>query len=140
MALHRDYAARCAISEAELQAAQPTAATHAYTRHLLHVAHSGTLGELAAAILPCQWSYAELGRLLDRSAPRPLHPLYGEWISAYASSEFGALARWLRAVVDRCAVSAGPPERDRMRQHFVDSSRYEVWFWESALHRTEWPA
>jgi thiaminase/transcriptional activator TenA len=139
MALHRSYAARFGISEAELESALPSAATHAYTRHLLHAALGGTIGELAAALLPCQWSYAEIGRLLDRTAPRPLHALYGEWIAAYASPEFGALADWLRGVVDRLAASAGDAERARMAQHFVDSARYEYLFWDSAFRCEGWP-
>ncbi|HZU75906.1 MAG TPA: thiaminase II [Dehalococcoidia bacterium] len=139
MALHRAYAARFGISEAELESAQPSAATHAYTRHLLHAALGGTIGELAAALLPCQWSYAEIGRLLDRTAPRPLHALYGEWIVAYASPEFGALADWLRGLVDRLAETAGDAERARMAQHFVDSARYEYLFWDSAFRREGWP-
>jgi thiaminase/transcriptional activator TenA len=139
MALHRGYAARCGITEAELEAAEPAAATHAYTRHLLHAALSGTIGELAAALLPCQWSYAEIGRLLDRTAPRPLHDLYGEWIAAYASPDFGALADWLRGLVDRLAADAGPAERERMARHFVDSTRYEYLFWDAAFTRAGWP-
>jgi len=50
MALHRTYAARFGITEAELESARPSAATHAYTRHLLHAAQSGSVGELAAAL------------------------------------------------------------------------------------------
>jgi len=139
MDLHRSYAARFDIDAAELAAAEPSPATHAYTRHLLHVAHSGTIGELAAALLPCQWGYAEIGRDLDRTAPKPLPELYTDWIVAYASAEFGALADWLRGLVDRLASEAGPAERRRMAQHFLDSSRYELLFWESALKRETWP-
>jgi thiaminase/transcriptional activator TenA len=139
MALHRAYAARFGITEAELESARPSAATHAYTRHLLHAAQSGSLGELAAALLPCQWSYAVIGRLLDRAAPRPHHELYAAWIAAYASPEFGELAAWLRALVDRLADGAGHAERARMAQHFIDSARYEFLFWDAAHKQEMWP-
>jgi len=139
MALHRAYAARFGIDEAELAAAEPAPATHAYTRHLLHAAQAGTLGELAAALLPCQWGYAEIGQALDREAPQPRHALYGEWIAAYASPEFGALAEWLRGLVDRLGAEAGAAERTRMARQFADSSRYEWLFWEMAFTRQTWP-
>ncbi len=139
MALHRTYAAKFGIDEAELEAAEPAGTTHAYTRHLLHAAQAGTLGELAAALLPCQWGYAEIGQALDRTAPRPHHELYGEWIAAYASPEFGALAEWLRGLVDRLGAEAGPAERERMARQFLDSSRYELMFWEMAFQRQTWP-
>lgn len=139
MALHRAYAARFGIDEAELEAAEPASTTHAYTRHLLHAAEAGTLGELAAALLPCQWGYAEIGQALDRTAPRPHHALYGEWIAAYASPEFGALAEWLRGLVDRLGAQARAAERERMARQFLDSSRYELMFWEMALRRQTWP-
>jgi thiaminase/transcriptional activator TenA len=139
MSLHRAYAARFGISEAELEAAEPSPTTHAYTAHLQHVAHAGTLGELAAALLPCQWGYAEIGQTLDRDAPRPLHELYGDWIAAYASPEFGALAEWLRGLVDRLGAAAGADERVRMARQFLLSSRHELAFWEAAWQQQAWP-
>ncbi|HLZ69971.1 MAG TPA: thiaminase II [Dehalococcoidia bacterium] len=139
MALHRAYAAKFGIGEAELEAAEPSATTHAYTRHLLHAAQAGTLGELAAALLPCQWGYAEIGQALDRTAPQPRHEPYGEWIAAYASPEFGALAEWLRALVDRLGAEAGAAERGRMARHFLHSSRYEFMFWDAAYRQAGWP-
>lgn len=139
MVLHRAYAARFGITEAELEAAEASPATHAYTAHLQHVAHAGGLGELAAALLPCQWGYAEIGQELDRTAPTPRHELYGDWIAAYASPEFGALAGWLRGLVDRLGADAGPAERQRMARAFVSSSRHELAFWDAAWRREAWP-
>jgi hypothetical protein len=37
------------------------------------------------------------------------------------------------------AAVAGPAERTRMAQHYRDSSRYELLFWEAALEREIWP-
>jgi thiaminase/transcriptional activator TenA len=139
MGLHRAYAARFGITEQELEAAQPSLATHAYTSHLLQAAQSGSLGELAAALLPCQWSYAQIGQMLDSTAPRPLPELYRDWIAAYASPEFGALATWLSELVGRLAAAAGVVERARMAQYYLDSTRYEFLFWDAALKREMWP-
>ncbi|MDQ0338984.1 hypothetical protein J2S00_001770 [Caldalkalibacillus uzonensis] len=63
MDLHRQYAKKFGISEQELEQAQPAPTTLAYTHYMLHVAQNGTLAELVASLLPCMWSYHEIGRL-----------------------------------------------------------------------------
>jgi thiaminase (transcriptional activator TenA) len=46
---------------------------------------------------------------------------------------------WLSALVDSVAAGAGPSERARMAQHFIDSARFEFLFWEAALKQEMWP-
>jgi len=55
MDLHRSYAAEFGISEAELEATEPSPTTRAYTDFLVRVAALGTWGDLVAALLPCMW-------------------------------------------------------------------------------------
>ena len=64
MDLHRGYCEKFGISAAEMEAAPMAPTTHAYTRHLLNVAEVGTLADLIAGVLPCQWGYAEIGTTL----------------------------------------------------------------------------
>ena len=61
MDLHRGYCEKFGITAAEMEAAPMAPTTHAYTRHLLNVAETGTLVDLVAGVLPCQWGYAEIG-------------------------------------------------------------------------------
>ena len=51
MQLHRDYCQRLGIAEADLEATVPAPITHAYTRHLLTVAYSGSIADIVAAVL-----------------------------------------------------------------------------------------
>ena len=51
MSLHRQYAARFGISSEELEQAEPSPITLAYTHYMLHSAQNGTLAELVAALL-----------------------------------------------------------------------------------------
>ena len=44
---------------------------------------SATSAELAAALLPCMWGYAEIGARLAAAGP-PDHPGYAAWIATYA--------------------------------------------------------
>src|SRR4051795_1321024 len=48
MSLHRQYAARFGISESELENADPSPITLAYTHYMLHCGQNGTLAELVA--------------------------------------------------------------------------------------------
>lgn len=138
MGLHRRFAAKFGISEAELEATRPAPTCYAYTRHMLGAAQSGDVGSLAAALLPCMWDYAEIGRMLSaRGAPD--HPLYAEWIATYASEEFAALSRWLRELLDRLADGAGADPKARWEELFLTSSRYEFMFWDMAYRGEEWP-
>ncbi len=139
MALHRGYAEKFGISRQELEWTKPAPTTFAYTRHLLHVAALGSLGEIAASLLPCQWGYCEIGSALAKQGEPKDQPLYGEWIRTYASPEFAALAQWLRALLDTIGGDAGAAERARMGEHFLQSARYEHAFWEMSWRMEAWP-
>ena len=121
MSLHREFAARWDVSDLESERAAP--ATSAYCNFLLRTASLGDFGELAAAVLPCMWSYAEIGASLAGSATSDR---YREWIDMYASAEFAELASWARSVVDE--VSG-----DGMEAAFEASCAHEVAFWEAAF-------
>jgi thiaminase (transcriptional activator TenA) len=139
MALHRGYCERLGVTAAELEATQPSPTTYAYTRHLLSVAGGGTAAEIEAALLPCQWGYAEIGAALSQAGEPSDAPLYAEWIRTYASPEYQTLATDMCALLDRLAERAGPDERDLMRRHFLTSSRYEWMFWDAAYRMETWP-
>jgi thiaminase/transcriptional activator TenA len=80
------------------------------------------------------WGYSELGRRLA-GAPRSPEERYARWVDLYASADFAELADWCREVVDDAAAEAGAAQRDRMREAFRVSSRYELAFWEMAWRR-----
>src|SRR3954470_23083700 len=133
MELHRAFAREFAITESDLEAEPPAPLTRAYTDFLLRTATLGSFAELAAALLPCMWGYAEIGaRLAERPDPPP-DPRYARWIDTYAGPEFQALAAWCRGLVDRLGAEAGAAERERMRRAFVQSSEHEVAFWDVGL-------
>jgi thiaminase/transcriptional activator TenA len=123
MSLHREFAARWGVSDLEAEVAAP--ATSAYCNFLLRTASLGDFAELAAAVLPCMWSYAEIGAALSSSATSDR---YREWIDMYASAEFAELASWARSVVDE--VSG-----DGMEAAFEASCAHEVAFWDAAYSR-----
>lgn len=137
MDLHRGYCEKFGITATEMEAAPIAPTTHAYTRHLLNVAESGTLAELVAGVLPCQWGYAEIGTTLAEQGGSP-EPLYQEWIDMYASPEFLSFGEWLRGLLNGLVAAYSPSEKERIKNTFLMSSRYEYLFWEMAYIQEEW--
>jgi thiaminase/transcriptional activator TenA len=139
--LHRSYAAAWDISTAELEAQRPTATTRAYTDFLLRTATLADYGELAAALLPCMWGYHELAAGLAERG-RPDNKLYARWIDEYASTAFGELTTWCKALTNSAAEASDHP---RMTDAFLTSSQHELAFWnaswreEAPLHPPETP-
>ena len=139
MELHRQYAETFGITREELENTVPAPITLAYAKYMLDVAHNGSLAELVSSLLPCMWSYAEIGRQLKAANCSPEGSLYQEWIDMYASQEFGELAEWLIGVMNELAE--GLPERllAKLEHHFVTTSRYEYMFWDMSHRQETWP-
>lgn len=131
MDLHRELAAAWGVPLDELEAERPAPATAAYCDFLLRTATLGDFAELAAALLPCMWGYAELGERLA-AGPRSPHPGYAAWIDVYAGEEFAALASWCRGLVDAVAEEVAGEGLERMRVAFCASSEHELAFWDAA--------
>lgn len=140
MDLHRQYANRFGIMNQQLADTKPAPINLAYTRYMLNVAQNGSLAELVSTLLPCMWSYWEIGKMLEEKFPGSLeHPLYGEWIKMYSSSEFGSLASWLINLLDE--LTDGKPERELkvITEHFLTTSRFEYMFWDMVYQGDDWP-
>lgn len=139
MSLHRKYAAKFDISTNELENAEPSPITLAYSHYMLHQAQNGTLAELVAALLPCMWSYWEIGKELSKIPGASDHEFYGEWISMYSSDEFGSLAIWCIDLLDELAE--GKPEKELLELEtiFANTTRYEYMFWDMAYNKQMWP-
>lgn len=137
MDLHRSFALELGITEEELQAERPAPATQGYADFLVRTAAQGDFGELAAALAPCMWGYAELGQAIAARRRPPLEH-YARWVDTYASSEFGALADWCRELVDHVGETLTAEGRAPLERAFLTSSRYELAFWEMAWRGEGW--
>ncbi|UYP06890.1 MULTISPECIES: thiaminase II [Priestia] len=138
MSLHREYAKKFQISEKELEKAQPSPTTLAYTHYMLHVGQSGTLAELVAALLPCMWSYWEIGKELSEK-PGANNEFYREWIEMYSSEEFGELATWCINLFDSLTEDKSEAELEKLEEIFLNTTRFEYMFWDMAYNEAMWP-
>lgn len=137
MALHRAYAERFGISEAELEATPMWPTTRAYTDFLVRTSADGDMRDLLAALLPCAWGYVYIARALAAHDP-PEDQRYADWITQYASDEFAAALDWLRTEFDRITEQISDEQRARLTEIFTISSRYEWMFWEMCWQGQEW--
>ena len=90
-----------------------------------------------AALLPCFWIYAEVGRHIHATASAD-NP-YQDWIDTYAGEAFHEAVRQVCHTLDEVAGTVDALTRERMHQAFEMASHLEWMFWDSAWRTEEWP-
>jgi thiaminase/transcriptional activator TenA len=137
LGLHAALLADLGLGPAVVAATPVAPTTRAYTNYLLATAYGGSFAEGLAAVLPCYWIYAEVGKaLLSQGSP---NPRYARWIDTYAGEEFGAVVGEVLALTDRIGPTLSPGEEARARAHVAATARYEWMFWDAAYRRERWP-
>jgi len=138
--LHLDYGSKLGYGLEDISALALTPTSRAYQSHLIDAATRGSLVEAIAAFSPCPWLYASLGAHLQRTyGPPPDDHPYANWIRTYAAPDFLTYMEKLLAHLQAAADAAGPRERERAKEAFLVSVRYEWGFWEQAWTREKWP-
>jgi len=120
-----DFLRRLGGSPDALPPMQP--ATRRYTAHLLRAAGGGNLAVALAALLPCQWSYGEIGRRLVANIPAD--PIYADWIGLFAADGYDRLVQASTRLLD---ASCNDSDRDGCGAAFDASTGHELAFWEMA--------
>ncbi len=133
--LHSRLLEAAGVSIAEINAAGRSPTNQAYVNHMLATASLYGLGPIAAALLPCPWTY----HLLKDEVGPSEHPLYSQWTEFYVAGFLEDSVHAWRGFVDAAAEQAGRDELAAMRQAFLVSSRYEYMFWEMAYQMEGWP-
>lgn len=134
-----DLGEKIGVSVEDLRASEQAPTNTAYVNHLLFVSYSGTVGEIMASMLPCMWTYQFIGEILGGAHNLMEHSIYSAWCETYRSKEYIELVDWYRRLTDRYAGESGPSIIEKMRRHFMLSSRYEYMFWDMAYKMEEWP-
>jgi thiaminase (transcriptional activator TenA) len=135
--LHQVLVADLGGDPAALAKVQPGPTTQAYTSYVLATAFRGDFAEGLAAVLPCLWIYAEVGRHLhQRGSP---NPVYQRWIDTYAGDQYVAEVTEVLDLADEAGSELAGPAEARAQAHFVMGARYEWMFWDAAYRREAWP-
>jgi thiaminase/transcriptional activator TenA len=136
---HNNFCRVAGVTYEELQGFPLAPTASHYVKHMLTVAHEGTLGEILAVLLPCPWTYWEIGKKLMKEVdPTPDHPFY-DWITFYGKESMASLTEKFCKRLDEWALTAPEHEKKKMKDHFISSCQLEYMFWDMAYTVQEWP-
>ena len=108
-----------------------------YTSYLVSTAASGTPVEILAVLLPCAWSYGDIGRLLEPAKAE--HEVYADWIAFFATDSYAALVAQMREAFDLQAATLSESQRKRLGHIFHTAMRLELSFWNMGYGLESWP-
>ena len=135
--LHAELMTDLGRDPAELLAFDVRPTTRAYTSFLVATVFSGSFADGLAAIVPCFWIYAEVGKHLTQAGSP--NPVYQRWIDSYSSDDYQREVLLALDLTDRIGLDLGPEAEAAARQHFRTAARYEWMFWDAAHRREAWP-
>lgn len=135
--LHSDFMQQFGVSPADFANTPLSPACDHYTSYLIATAWSASYPVALAALLPCFWIYAEIGKDIHGRAARP-NP-YNAWIETYAGEDFHAAVRGVITTVDKVAATVSPNVLAEMHKAFTRATQLEWIFWDSAYRLEQWP-
>lgn len=134
--LHDSFMQEFDVSKHQFETTPLTLACHHYTSFLTATAWSESYPVVLAALLPCFWIYAEVGRaIVSQSVPN--NP-YQAWIDTYAGEEFHTAVRNVIATVDKVAARCDADTLEKMHAAYTMGAKLEWLFWDSAYHQRQW--
>jgi len=137
-ALHGSFFAQFGITPKAFAQTALSPTCHHYVCYLLATAYAEPYEVVLGALLPCFWTYAEVGRDIHARAAKP-NP-YQAWIDTYAGEEFHRAVHTVIEATDEVAETASPALRERMHGAFTRATRLEWAFWDSAYRLETWPS
>lgn len=121
------------------QNAEQRPMTYLYNEHLFNALRTGDLIDIAAAMLPCPWTYNEISQKIinEASADNPFLP----WIEFY-QAEPGqvddSMVTTLFEMIDDLAQGLSEARLREVEQRFLRSCELEYEFWEQAYYQKDW--
>lgn len=119
--------------------AQASPTTLGYVSWVIANCATGSYATGVAAVLPCFWIYAHVGKVLVARASHlgADHP-YRTWVDTYDSADFDASTRTAVGVLEQELRAGTDSTRAQMQAAFVQASTYELHFWAMAHRLQGW--
>ena len=130
--LHEEYMQLFQVEKAEDKALS----TEAYSNFLLATAAYKSFPEAVSALLPCFWLYNEVAVHIHQKARQ--ENKYQKWIDTYAGAEFDQTTQRLKEITRKLAGDNTHNTREKMKEQFLRSAKYEWFFWDSAYNLRYW--
>ena len=110
---------------------------YSYTRHQLSTAYEGSIGDLQASLLSCQWSYQNLAHEIKKNNIKIKNP-YQKWIEDYANKKNTDNLKLACNLLDRKSLKYGKYARERMKNIFFISVLHETALWDEYYNMVKW--
>ena len=136
--LHGSFFEQFAITQEGFANTPLSPTCHHYVSYLIATAYAEPYEVVVAALLPCFWIYAEVGRHIHARATTP-NP-YQAWIDTYAGAEFHRAVEAVIEATDEVSQAASAALSDRMHAAFTRATQLERAFWDSAYRLERWTA
>lgn len=86
LTVHAEHAKELQITDEDVASFKPAPTAYGYTSHLYRATMTGNLAHSVAAMLPCYWLYADIGKKNIDAKPEP--EIYCNWLKMYADKPF----------------------------------------------------
>lgn len=108
-----------------------------YTGYLYQQLNTQPLAVCIASILPCFYLYQQVGQALQTQSIDDAHP-YAQWINTYASATFEQDVKTVLTIADELAKASTEAICAQMTEVFIQASKMEWLFWDSAWREETW--
>jgi thiaminase (transcriptional activator TenA) len=129
---HCDEATRAAIPDAPC--------TIGFCSLMRDAAKSGSLGEMLAVLVVCEWSYLSWAQRVLASTVVPVvrddFCTY-EWIDLHSGPQFEQVVAYVRGLLDQEGLRMTAAEKERCRQRFLQAVQLEEDFFDYAYNGTD---
>ena len=136
-ALHGSFFKEWGITAGAFADTPVSPACHHYVSYLIATAFAEPYEILLAALLPCFWIYAEVGRDIHGRAAQ--NNPYQAWIDTYNDPHFHEAVDGMKMATDEAAAAATADTREKMLSAYNAATQLEYLFWDSAYRRADWP-
>lgn len=136
LTVHQEHAAILHITKEEVDNFQPAPTAYAYTSHLYRATMAGSLAHTIAAMLPCYWLYADIGKKYEHVTPEP--EIYRNWIKMYASDWFQEATQKQINLLNKLTADMNEAEKEKVKTQFIMAKEYELHFWEMSYTKETW--
>lgn len=117
--------------DAEKESIPSAPCTLAFCNLIRSVAKTGTLGEMLAVIVVCEWSYLCWGERVLPFTKRENFECY-EWVDLHSGAGFESVVEYLRGLLDKEEVFLSEPEKFAVKARFQEAVQCEEDFFNFA--------
>lgn len=125
------------ISDQEIQDTPIAPTAYGYVTHMDFQLHHAFPAAAVTALLPCYWLYSDIGNRLQKVHSQV--KVYQQFLDSYSADSFETGTKQMIEIVEQMSQSLSSAQRLYVQKVFLQSSAYELNFWQMAYAKEQWP-